>query len=161
MFLYSRKRRKIWRWEVEWVKEPIPEISLKHFHSPNLPQTSPPCQTSVKSWRVESRSWQLGWQPARRRWEQGERSWSLRCASFFKPSTLLFAGGILLMRILKVRVVGSKLREEGPRGARRGAWLLLAAYLYYQGWWEMPALAWFLLPRILAFWYWFFPKIYL
>ena len=38
------------------------------------------------------------------------------------------------MRILKVRVVGSKLREEGPRGARRGAWLLLAAFLYYQGW---------------------------
>ena len=34
----------------------------------------------------------------------------------------------------KVRVVGSKLREEGPRGARRSAWLLLAAYLYYQGW---------------------------
>ena len=84
MFLYSRKRRKIWRWEVEWVKEPIPEISPKHFHSPNLPQTSPPCQTSVKSWRVESRSWQLGWQPARRRWEQGERSWSLRFASFFR-----------------------------------------------------------------------------
>jgi len=26
------------------------------------------------------------------------------------------------------------IREEGPRGARRSAWLLLAAYLYYQGW---------------------------
>ena len=37
----------------------------------------------------------------------------------------------------KVRVVGSKLREEGPRGARRSAWLLLAAYLYYQGWWAL------------------------
>ena len=30
----------------------------------------------------------------------------------------------------EVRVVGSNLREEGPRGV----WLLMAAYLYYQGW---------------------------
>ena len=35
---------------------------------------------------------------------------------------------------LKVKVVGSKLREEGPRGARRSAWCLLAAALFYQGW---------------------------
>lgn len=42
------------------------------------------------------------------------------------------AGGEKLK--LKVRVVASKIREEGPRGARRSAWLLLAAYLYYQGW---------------------------
>jgi len=42
------------------------------------------------------------------------------------------AGGEKLK--LKVRVVASKIREEGPQGARRGAWLLLAAYLYYQGW---------------------------
>ena len=35
---------------------------------------------------------------------------------------------------LRVKVVASKIREEGPRGARRGVWLLLAAILYYQGW---------------------------
>lgn len=35
---------------------------------------------------------------------------------------------------LRVKVVGSKLREEGPRGARRSAWCFLAAALFYQGW---------------------------
>merc|ERR1719204_3086621 len=45
---------------------------------------------------------------------------------------MMRAGGEKLK--LKVRAVGSKLREEGPRGARRCAWLLLAAFLYYQGW---------------------------
>jgi len=47
-------------------------------------------------------------------------------------SARISAGGKKLK--LKVVVVGSKLREEGPRGARRGVWLLLAAALLYQGW---------------------------
>ena len=34
----------------------------------------------------------------------------------------------------KVKAVGSKLREDGPRGARRAAWCLLASLLFYQGW---------------------------
>jgi len=35
---------------------------------------------------------------------------------------------------LQVKAVGSKLREDGPRGARRAAWCLLASLLFYQGW---------------------------
>ena len=34
----------------------------------------------------------------------------------------------------KVKAVGSKLREDGPGGARRAAWCLLASLLFYQGW---------------------------
>jgi hypothetical protein len=35
---------------------------------------------------------------------------------------------------VRARVVASRIREEGPRGARRAVWFLLAAALYYQGW---------------------------
>ena len=52
-------------------------------------------------------------------------------------STGLFLGQFFRKLMLspgKVKVVGSKLREEGPRGARRSAWCLLAAALFYQGW---------------------------
>ena len=76
MILHSRKRRKILRWGVEWVIEPIPEISLKNIP---IPKTSAPCQTYVRSWRVGRRSCQPSWPLARRRWGQEGRSWSLRC----------------------------------------------------------------------------------
>lgn len=52
------------------------------------------------------------------------------------------AGGKKLK--LKVKVVASKIREEGPRGARRGVWFLLAALLYYQGWSALSILQLFL-----------------
>ena len=150
MILHSRKRRKILRWGLEWVIEPIPEIALnKHSPSKNI-DTMPNIREKLASGK-EKLSTKLATGKEKMRAGGEKLKLKVRLNHFLEYLMQLFSESWVSRYVWWGPNWGRK--APGVQGAVPGFCLLPTFTTRAGELWLLPGLCFpFVFPH---FWYWF------